>query len=72
MTCSSSGPGRHGTLGRLRHGKVSRYCLAHARCPLLAIPAPVLEQAAGHDLPGWAFRHRGLTVDQISSSVSGR
>jgi hypothetical protein len=42
MTCSSSGPGRHGTLGRLRHGKVSRYCLAHARCPVLAIrrPAP--------------------------------
>jgi hypothetical protein len=48
------------------------YCLAHARCPVLAIPASALEQAAGHGLHGWAFRHRGLTVDQISSSVSGR
>lgn len=61
------GTGRHGALGRLRHGKVSRYCLAHARCPVLAIPAPALEQEAGHGLHGWAFRHRGLTVDQISS-----
>ncbi|MGH3198154.1 MAG: universal stress protein [Streptosporangiaceae bacterium] len=55
------GTGRRGTLGRLRHGKVSRSCLAHARCPVLAIPASAspLEQAAGHGLHGWTFRRRG-------------
>ena len=30
------GTGRRGTPGRMRHGKVSRYCLAHAGCPVLA------------------------------------
>jgi len=65
------GTGRHGTLGRLRHGSVSRYCLAHARCPVLAIPPPALEPDAGHRLRGWAFRHRGLTVEQIISSRAG-
>ncbi|MGH3305386.1 MAG: MFS transporter [Streptosporangiaceae bacterium] len=45
---------------------------AHARCPVLAIPPPALEEEAGHGLHGWAFRHRGLTVDQISSPATGR
>jgi nucleotide-binding universal stress UspA family protein len=65
------GTGRHGTLGRLRHGNVSRYCLAHARCPVLAIPPPTLELQASRRLSGWAFRHRGLTMDQIIGSQTG-
>jgi nucleotide-binding universal stress UspA family protein len=34
------GCGGWGRLGRAVHGSVSRYCLAHARCPVLAVPAP--------------------------------
>ena len=40
------GAGRRGTFGRLRHGRVGRYCLAHAGCPVIAIPSPVLGRAA--------------------------
>ena len=40
------GAGRRGTFGRLRHGRVSRYCLAHAGCPVIAVPSPALNRAA--------------------------
>ncbi|MEY9840998.1 universal stress protein [Streptacidiphilus sp. EB103A] len=32
------GAGRRGTLARLHHGHVARHVLAHARCPVLAVP----------------------------------
>ena len=32
------GAGRRGRVARLGHGQVSRYCLARARCPVLAVP----------------------------------
>jgi len=66
------GTGRHGGLSRLLHGGVSRYCLLHARCPVLAVPPPMLELEAGHGLRGWAFRHRALNVDRINAPASGR
>jgi len=34
------GSGRRGRLARLRRGSVRRYCLAHAHCPVLAVPQP--------------------------------
>jgi len=34
------GAGARGWLVRLRHGAVSRYCLAHADCAVLAVPPP--------------------------------
>jgi hypothetical protein len=60
------GAGRRGRLRRLLRGRVSRYCLATARCPVLAIPPPDLAQHAGRGLRGWAFRHRGLDPGQDS------
>jgi len=39
------GAGRRGTFGRLRRGQVGRYCLAHADCPVIAIPSPALNRA---------------------------
>jgi nucleotide-binding universal stress UspA family protein len=51
------GTGRHGALRRLMACKVSRYCLAHARCPVIAIPPARLATEA-HGLPGWFLRHR--------------
>jgi len=58
------GAGRHGRLARAWHGRVSRYCMAHAPCPVLAVPPPALAQTAGHGLRAWSFRHRELTVDR--------
>jgi len=52
------GAGRQGPLRQLGGLSVSRYCLAHACCPVLAIPPPALAQQAGYGLRGWAFRHR--------------
>jgi nucleotide-binding universal stress UspA family protein len=52
------GAGRRGPLRQLGGWGVSRYCLTHAHCPVLAIPPPALTQKAGHGLPGWVFRHR--------------
>jgi nucleotide-binding universal stress UspA family protein len=34
------GSGRRGQVGRAIHGSVVRDCLAHARCPVLAVPPP--------------------------------
>ncbi len=58
------GAGRRGRLARIRHGRVSRYCLAHARSPVLAVPAPDLSGRAVRRLRSWAFRRRTLTVEQ--------
>ncbi|MGE7434964.1 universal stress protein [Kitasatospora sp. NPDC001175] len=34
--------GRQGSLQRYLHGSVGRYCLAHARCPVVAVPPSAL------------------------------
>jgi nucleotide-binding universal stress UspA family protein len=56
------GAGRRGALARALSCRVSRYCLAHARCPVIAVPPADLAQVS-HGLRGWAFRHRGLGPD---------
>jgi nucleotide-binding universal stress UspA family protein len=55
------GAGRRGLRSWLAGGRVARYCLRHAVCPVLAVPPAALGRPAG--LRGWAFRHRELTVD---------
>jgi len=61
------GTGRRGTAGRLTGGKVSRYCLAHACCPVVAVPPSPLELEAGHGWHGWMFRHRGLSLHELTA-----
>jgi nucleotide-binding universal stress UspA family protein len=56
------GAGRGGALRRLGSGGVARYCLIHARCPVLVIPPPALARDAGYGLRGWASRHRAIRV----------
>ncbi len=51
------GAGRHGTLRMLAGGRVARYCLAHAACPVIAVP-PAEIAAHAHRLRGWMDRHR--------------
>lgn len=36
------GAGRRGAARHRGHGTVSRYCLAHATCPVIAVPPPAL------------------------------
>jgi nucleotide-binding universal stress UspA family protein len=62
------GTGRRGIAGRLTSGNVSRYCLAHARCPVVAVPPSPLEQEAGHGWHGWMFRHRGLSPHELTAT----
>jgi nucleotide-binding universal stress UspA family protein len=54
------GTGRHGRLARIAGGKVSRYCLAHAVGPVLAVPPSALEIHSQHRLSGWALWHHGM------------
>ena len=58
------GAGRPGRLTRMWHGRVSRYCLSHARCPVVAVPQPVTARQMGLSPARWALRHRELTLDQ--------
>jgi len=51
------GAGRYGALRRLMACKVSRYCLAYACCPVIAIP-PGRMAAEVHGLHAWFSRHR--------------
>ena len=61
------GTGRHGSVGRLAGGNVSRYSLTRACCPGLAVPPAMLELAARHGLRRWAFRHRELSLSELTA-----
>ena len=60
------GAGRRGTPLWSASGRVSRYCLRHAHCPVVAVPPPELARQASHGVRGWAWRHRGLDPDSAS------
>ena len=59
------GGGRRGALARMIFSKVTRYCVAHAQCPVLAIPPPALARELAHSRLAWMFWHRPLTPEQI-------
>jgi nucleotide-binding universal stress UspA family protein len=63
------GAGRRGAVAHALSCKVSRYCVAHAQCPVIAVPPPVLAQLS-HGLRGWAFRHRGLSPDRAKEPAA--
>ena len=47
------GTGRRAGLARALRRSVSRYCLAHAKCPVLAIPPSALMDEMSHGLRSW-------------------
>jgi len=51
------GTGRRAGVGRVLHRSVSRYCVAHARCPVLAVPPSALMEEMSHGLRAWHRRH---------------
>ena len=50
------GTGRRGRFRRMFHRSVGRYCLAHAKCPVLAVPPSALMDEIGHGLRSWHLR----------------
>jgi nucleotide-binding universal stress UspA family protein len=66
------GAGRRGALGRLAFSAVSRYCLAHARCPVISVPPPELARELGHGRLAWALRHRSLSPERILQDRAGQ
>ena len=59
------GAGRRSALARLAFSKVSGYCVAHAQCPVMAVPPPALARELRHGRLAWAFWRRSLTPDQV-------
>ncbi len=51
------GTGRRG-VGRLFRRSASRYCLAHAHCPVVAVPPSALMEEANHGLQIWPRKPR--------------
>ena len=57
------GTGRRARFGRMMRKSVSRYCLAHARCPVLAVPPSALMDEMSHPLHSWHVRRHELLPD---------
>jgi nucleotide-binding universal stress UspA family protein len=58
------GTGRRSLARRALHRSVGRYCLAHAKCPVLAVPPSALMDELGH---GW-LRMRSWSLRGLADS----
>jgi len=56
------GTGRRSLIGRALRRSVGRYCLAHAKCPVLAVPPSALMDEMGRGHRPW-LRRRALVPD---------
>jgi nucleotide-binding universal stress UspA family protein len=57
------GTGRRRSLRRLFRSSVARYCLAHAKCPVLAVPPSALMDEMSRGLHAWHIRRHALIPD---------
>jgi nucleotide-binding universal stress UspA family protein len=62
------GTGQRGQLTRAFRRSVGRYCLAHARCPVLAVPPTTLMDEMGGGLRGWRLRRRANAIASKASA----
>lgn len=66
------GAGRRSRLGRILHASVSRYCLAHAVCPVVAVPpSPLDREVSRLGLRTWAMRRRTLHAEDVATPTRG-
>jgi nucleotide-binding universal stress UspA family protein len=56
------GTGRRGLLTRGLRRSAGRYCLAHATCPVLAVPPTTLMDEMSGGLRGWRLRRRANVI----------
>ncbi len=62
------GTGRRPGISRALHAGVSRYCLAHAGCPVLAVPpSPLTTELRRFSFRSWAIRRRPLSAADIAA-----
>ncbi len=54
------GTGRRRILRRMFRNSVPRYCLAHAKCPVLAVPPSALMDEMSRGLHAWHVRRHAL------------
>jgi len=59
------GTGRRSLVGRALHKSVGRYCLAHAKCPVLAVPPSALMDEVSRGFP-WSRHGRRALVPDVS------
>ncbi len=59
------GTGRRNPMGRALRRSVGRYCLAHAKCPVLAVPPSALMDEMRHGLLPWSLRGRRVLVPDL-------
>jgi nucleotide-binding universal stress UspA family protein len=64
------GAGRRGALRRMIGCRVSRYCLAHARCPVVAVPPADLAQEARR-LGGRVLHRRSPRPGRVAMPPTG-
>jgi nucleotide-binding universal stress UspA family protein len=62
------GTGQRGSLTRAFRRSVGRYCLAHATCPVIAVPPTTLMDEIG-GLRGWRLRRRANAIASKASSA---
>jgi nucleotide-binding universal stress UspA family protein len=60
------GTGRRSLVGRALRKSVGRYCLAHAKCPVLAVPPSALMDEMGRGFRPWSLRGRRVLAPDIS------
>ena len=64
------GTGRRSAVSRALRKSVGRYCLAHAKCPMLAVPPSALMNEVGHGLRLWPLGRHPVVPD--ISELSGK
>ena len=68
------GTGRRSPIGRALRKSAGRYCLAHAKCPVLAVPPSALADELGNGrLPRpWPLRGRRSLMLEIEQEIDHR
>ena len=62
------GTGSRNPVSRALRRSVGRYCLAHAKCPVLAVPPSALMDELRHGLLPWPLRGRHALVPDLGAS----
>ena len=61
------GTGRRSAIGRALRKSVGRYCLAHAKCPVLAVPpSALMEEVGDGGFRPWPLRRRHVLIPDMT------
>ena len=65
------GTGRRSPIGRALRKSIGRYCLAHAKCPVLAVPPSALmaELGNGRIRRSWSLRGRRELLHELDREI---